>query len=542
MVLRLSIIFICFSFWDSFSQNITVSDDEEIEIPVVFHFVSKENDKQVYSRILLNRVLEETNRRMNSIDTAKINTPFKGIAKETKIKLFISDVDTNCEETTPITYHLTPLNAYTPHIDDAYLRTKGYFKPKEFLNIWVCNLRGKNITGHTPYRKFLNGIIIDRAEFDVMIVKNNNTWTLVHELGHWLGLKHIWGSLDVHTGEIIDIDIDNCLYDDGISDTPKQKSPHLFGSVVQDSCGGINGKANHQNFMDYSYDTGMFTEDQVAVMRNYISNKRSGLLWKNNCNGEISSSVLEKSKLRKKFGTPFNFGGGLKYNTNTNLHLRDLFWYEIKIPFNNSSLDALGLNQIGTNSFKDFSTGEIVNQKKIYERINIGKAKTTYKNNFASEVPNENIDVSRINVHNTELLFSPNLKGKSTRFLKFYPYEKTLQMIKKGKLFLKTNWTSQEIEVEEFKLVYNSFKTRTVNNRPLRTPNNGEIVYKGNRLAKLIPKLHEFRLESYDAINKIAWPNTKALRTCFIYVTKIKVNNQVIDISSQRLYPISIKY
>ena len=36
--------------------------------------------------------------------------------------------------------------------------------------------------------------------------------------------------------------------------------------------------------MDYSYDVGMFTNEQAEIMRNNIIIKRSGLLWKNNFN------------------------------------------------------------------------------------------------------------------------------------------------------------------------------------------------------------------------------------------------------------------
>lgn len=357
----------------SFAQKNTI-DTTEIEIPVVFHFVTKNGVTKKYDNNQINNILEEVTRRMNTIEDTKLKSPFNSIASKTYLKFVTRTEDKSCEKVDAITYHRTPLNGYNPWIDDIYLRSKGYFKPKEFLNIWVCNLYGKNVTGHTPKRSVLNGIIIDENEFNEIIVKKNQTWTLVHEIGHWLGLKHIWGSPDIHTGNTIDFDIDDCILDDGIDDTPKQKDPHFFDfSFIQDSCDG-EGKTNHQNFMDYSYDTGMFTENQVEVMRNNLKTERKGLLWKPNCSNSYKS-ILSITKLRNKLGTSFNFNQQLSYNTNIDLSLKGLFERELDIFFNEQNLESLGLKIIGTDKFKVIESTEIVNQQAIYQRLDIEYAK-----------------------------------------------------------------------------------------------------------------------------------------------------------------------
>jgi len=78
----------------------------------------------------------------------------------------------------------------------------------------------------------------------------------VHEVGHWLGLKHLWGD-------------ENCG-DDGVSDTPKQAS-YTIGcpSSIRITCGnGPNGDM-YMNYMDFSSDACMnlFTKGQKARMR-----------------------------------------------------------------------------------------------------------------------------------------------------------------------------------------------------------------------------------------------------------------------------------
>lgn len=67
----------------------------------------------------------------------------------------------------------------------------------------------------------------------------------------------------------------NCWVDDGVDDTPIQKRKNRLNTKkVQDaepSCKpNVASISNWQNFMDYSYDIGMFTNGQKIRMRSYI--------------------------------------------------------------------------------------------------------------------------------------------------------------------------------------------------------------------------------------------------------------------------------
>lgn len=85
--------------------------------------------------------------------------------------------------------------------------------------------------------------------------------TLIHEVGHWLGLLHTFQG--------------SCETSDGVNDTPMEFSPYrgcgeLPGYPLnRDSCPDNPGTDPVHNFMDYSGDACWykFTEGQIAVMR-----------------------------------------------------------------------------------------------------------------------------------------------------------------------------------------------------------------------------------------------------------------------------------
>jgi len=77
--------------------------------------------------------------------------------------------------------------------------------------------------------------------------------TMTHEVGHWLGLRHIWGD-------------GGCGVDDFCDDTPESDASNGGCLTTHVSCGTTDMV---QNYMDYSNDTCMdtFTQDQKDRMQ-----------------------------------------------------------------------------------------------------------------------------------------------------------------------------------------------------------------------------------------------------------------------------------
>jgi hypothetical protein len=154
--------------------------------------------------------------------------------------------------------------------------------PSRFLNYWIADL-GANLLGYAqfPNMSGLPGIDHNNGppETDGVVVTPWATGTLrtatepfdqgrtaTHEIGHWLGLMHIWGS-----------GFSGCGNDDNCEDTPLCDGDFysLFpscGSEVQ--CGFTR---MIENYMDYSDDGCMniFTNDQKARMDVVLENSPS---------------------------------------------------------------------------------------------------------------------------------------------------------------------------------------------------------------------------------------------------------------------------
>ena len=79
--------------------------------------------------------------------------------------------------------------------------------------------------------------------------------TLTHELGHYLGLRHIWGG--------------GCGDDDGISDTPN--SSGSYGGCPSNGVASCGSTDMHMNYMDYVNDACMYmySAGQIAAMDAY---------------------------------------------------------------------------------------------------------------------------------------------------------------------------------------------------------------------------------------------------------------------------------
>ncbi len=169
-------------------------------------------------------------------------------------------------------------NAYYEYLPIEYeLKPNTIWNPEMYFNIWVVNFGGE-MSGVLGYAQFpsmsgldglpeedlwseTDGIVIGYRYFgrtENVQAPFNLGRTTTHEVGHWLGLRHIWGDGD-------------CGVDDFCADTPNANGPNQTCDF-RDSCTDDAKPDMIENYMDYSDDPCMniFTNDQRARMRTVL--------------------------------------------------------------------------------------------------------------------------------------------------------------------------------------------------------------------------------------------------------------------------------
>ncbi len=168
-------------------------------------------------------------------------------------------------------------SGYSQNTIDNSIKPVTSWNPNEVMNIWVCQLQ----SGLLGYATFPNsgpadedGTVMGYQYFGKVSSSNpfHKGRTTTHEVGHWLGLYHIWGD-----------DFGFCSGSDQVSDTPNQAdetSGCPTGSRI-DACSSSLPGYMYQNYMDYTNDACMnlFTEGQKARMQATMAsaNRRSTL-------------------------------------------------------------------------------------------------------------------------------------------------------------------------------------------------------------------------------------------------------------------------
>jgi hypothetical protein len=247
-----------------------------ITIPVVVHVVHRakeENisDAQVRSQI---KVLNDDFRAKN---TDKKNVPdvWKSLVIDSNIQFELAKTDPDGGSTNGITRTATTVASFGP--DDGVKRKRSGGVPPwptdRYLNIWVCNL-GEGLLGYAQFPggpAATDGVVILYTALGTRGTATapfNRGRTATHEVGHFLGLRHIWG------------DRNDCSGNDFVADTPparesnsgKPKFPHV-------TCNnGPNGDM-FMNYMDYVDDDAMFmfTSGQAARMNATLAGPRKKL-------------------------------------------------------------------------------------------------------------------------------------------------------------------------------------------------------------------------------------------------------------------------
>lgn len=277
------------------------------QIPVVVHVVYNTPDENlpwdvVYSQI---QRLNKDYRRLNA-DTIDTRSEFLPVAADVEIEFFLAGEDPNGNPHGGITRTQTnredfAIDLFGNGMDEMKQTSTGgvaAWDTDRYLNIWVGDLVGDNalfpILGYAyppatapnwpansgaPNSDF-EGVVVHYEVFGENNPLSVGQWsiadqgrTAVHEVGHYLGLRHIWG----------DAFFDGCSEDDGLDDTPNAAaSAGQTCNFSSNSC--VDTPVDHpdmiENYMDYAEEIcmNMFTQDQADIMRAMLEGPRAGLL------------------------------------------------------------------------------------------------------------------------------------------------------------------------------------------------------------------------------------------------------------------------
>jgi len=215
-------------------------------------------------------VLNEDYRRLNT-DASNTPAAFQGVAADCEIEFCLASVDPNGNPTDGVTRYAHNSSTVSSSTLDNSIKPATTWNRNAYLNIWTARITG-GILGYAYFPPVsdpdIDGVVVLDQSFGRPSsgAPYNLGRTAVHEVGHYLGLSHVWG------------DGGGCGDDDGINDTPTSSAPY-YGcpSFPQNSC---SSNDMHMNYMDYVDDACMnlFTAGQKSVMVGVLNTHRSGLL------------------------------------------------------------------------------------------------------------------------------------------------------------------------------------------------------------------------------------------------------------------------
>ena len=256
-------------------------------IPVVVHVIhnfGSENvtDAQVHDAI---RVLNENINGQDPQFVSRTPDVFAAVVGKPNLEFKLATKDPEGNPTSGINRIQSEMTQVQNPRDQV--KAMSYWNSYQYLNIWVVKSlpteNGGVLLGYAQF-PFSGSMSTDGVAIIANQFASTSSSTLTHEVGHWLGLRHVWG--------------DAVCGDDGVADTPPQRYSNGFGDnpgplpttnsfpyhVGLQNQGCIADSLNwagemFMNYMDYTDDQycTMFSEGQVDVFNITLDGEDGGL-------------------------------------------------------------------------------------------------------------------------------------------------------------------------------------------------------------------------------------------------------------------------
>jgi hypothetical protein len=369
------------------------SNSSIVQIPVVFHIIHNGEPIGTGGNLLkarIDRQLEILNEDFNRLNADSIETltEFQALGAKLEIQFVYAKQSPDGQETSGIV-RLPGSQATYSFQQRAILSSESYWPAEDYLNIWVADLAGGSLgwaefpvstlagLEEASNNRLLDGVTVDHVFFGEN--PNSPTFeskgrTLTHEMGHFFGLRHIWGD-------------GGCSVDDFCEDTPQASSSSTGCNLSKNTCESLDMV---QNFMDYTNDACMniFTLDQKSRVRAVVENSPRRLSLTQSP-GLEEPPIFNRDLGLAELNSTFTGSCSGNFNPQITIKNQGLFpldEYSIQLFVNNTLEETIDFNE----------TLESNEQKTVYFSLltfdNPGEYSIFYRVNLEGEFTDERLE------------------------------------------------------------------------------------------------------------------------------------------------------